>query len=61
MAHDWTHVIYLLSSENIPARNIRNDLKDRTIHRMLQTSITGNHLKNSYHRYSKRQELQEER
>ena len=47
--------------QSIPARSIRNDLKDRTIHRMLQTSITGNHLKNSYHKYSKRQELQDKR
>ena len=28
---------------------------------MLQTSITGNHLKYSYNKYSKRQELQDKK
>ena len=47
--------------QSIPARSIRNGFKDRTIHRVLQTSTTGNHLNDSYHKYRKRQELQDER
>ena len=55
------YAVYILSNKTCLPGVSKYDLKDRTIHRMLQTSITGNHLKYSYHKYSKRQELQDKK